>query len=263
MNRKIICMLLIFIPLTAFTLGCAAAGRIIDYGSIKTDVAMSETVFLSPTDAPRNILVQVKNTSSNQQVTPIFESVLIQNIQSRGYQTVRSPSQATYILQVNIRYVGEWKDGMDFSGTVTGAAAGALTGLGLTGRGGNFGAHAATGSLIGAGIGFAADLLTRVKTEVIAVDYQITEQLAPEQDLTGQQTQKYETAIDNQDKGGMGTRSNPSGTKITSKEVVSAKPGVKIYTGGVAAKAMQVNLNSSEAAGILIETAAKQIAGIF
>lgn len=223
---------------------------------------MNETIFLSPTDAPRNILVQVKNTSSNQQITPVFESTLISIIQSRGYQTVRSPSQATYILQANIRYIGEWRDGMDFSSTVTGAAAGALTGLGLTRRGGNFGAHAATGGLIGAGLGFAADLLTRVKTEIIAVDFQISERLSAEDDIIGQQVQKSEIKSQTDEIGGIGTRAYVPGSVTTAKQVTS-KTGAKIYNGGVAARAMQVNLNSGEAAGILIETAAKQIAGIF
>ncbi|MEW5908068.1 MAG: complement resistance protein TraT [Patescibacteria group bacterium] len=56
---------------------------------------MSESIFLSPTDAPKTILVQVRNTSSNQNITPIFESVLNSGIQSRGYWIIPKPSQAT------------------------------------------------------------------------------------------------------------------------------------------------------------------------
>jgi hypothetical protein len=113
--------------------GCAATTRMIDYGTMKTDVAMSESIFLSPTEAPKTIYIQSRNTSSNQNITGLFESSILSGIQAKGYQIVQKPLQATYILQTNIRYLGEWKEGMNFQDTLTGAGLGALAGLGLGG----------------------------------------------------------------------------------------------------------------------------------
>jgi len=242
--------------------GCAATTRLIDYGTMKTDVAMSESIFLSPTEAPKNIYVQIRNTSSNQNITGFFESVVLSGIQTKGYQIVQKPSQATYFLQTNIRYLGEWKEGMNFGDTLTGAGIGALAGLGLGGPHHRAGG-AAVGGVIGAGLGFAADIATRVKTEIIVVDFQITERLSEGEDITGQQVQKTEVVTDTKVMGGMGTQPDLPTSKTVDRRVSSSKPGTKIYNAAVAAKAAQVNLDVNEASQRLVETAARQIAGIF
>lgn len=243
-------------------LGCAAATRMIDYGKMQTDVAMSESIFLSPTEAPKTIYIQNRNTSSNQNITGLFESSILSGIQAKGYQIVQKPSQATYILQTNIRYLGEWKQGMNFQDTLTGAGLGALAGLGLGGPH-HYAGGAAVGGLIGAGIGFAADLATRVRTEIIVVDFQITERLSKEEDIIGQKVEKKEIITDVKVMGGMGTKPDLPTSKTVDRQVSSTKEGVKIYNAGVAAKAAQVNLNVEEAAQRLIETTGRQIAGIF
>jgi hypothetical protein len=181
---------LILILTVAVLSGCAATARVIDYGTMKTDVAMSESIFLSPTEAPKTIFIQARNTSSNQNITGTFESVIVSGIQSKGYQIVQKPSEATYILQANIRYLGEWRQGMSFEGTVTGAGLGALAGLGL-GAGPNGSVRGAAigsgvGGAIGAGLGFAADMATRVRTEIIVIEFQLTERLSEEEDIIGQ-----------------------------------------------------------------------------
>lgn len=242
--------------------GCAAASRMIDYGSMKTDVAMSETIFLSPTDAPKKVLIQVRNTSSNQEASDRLESVIASRIRSKGYEIVNSPKEATYLLQVNLRYLGEYKDGMNFQDTLTMGTAGALTGLGLSSRG-DYGRGAAIGGIIGAIGGFALDTATRVRTEIIAIDIQITELLSPGEDLTGQKVLKYQTAMQSGVMGGIGAKQNAPTMTTTFQQVGSTKEGVNVYTAGVAAKAMQVNLNVAEATGRLIEIAGRQIAGIF
>jgi len=242
--------------------GCAATTRLIDYGTMKTDVAMSESIFLSPTEAPKTIYIQTRNTSSNQNITGLFESSTLSGIQAKGYQIVQKPSQATYILQTNIRYLGEWKEGMNFEGTVTGAGLGALAGLGIGGPH-HYAGGAIAGGLIGAGIGFVADVATRVKTEIIVIEFQITERLSEQEDLTGQQVDKTEIITDTKVMGGMGTQPDLPTSKTTDRRVSSSKPGTKIYNAAIAAKAAQVNLNVDEAAQRLIETAGRQIAGIF
>jgi hypothetical protein len=242
--------------------GCAATTRLIDYGSMKTDVAMNESIFLTPTEASKTIYIQTRNTSSNQNITGLFESSILSGIRAKGYQIVQKPSQATYILQTNIRYMGEWKQGMNFQDTLTGAGLGALAGLGLGGPH-HYAGGAAVGGIIGSGIGFAADLATRVRTEIIVVDFQITERLSREEDITGQKVEKREHVIESKVLGAIGTKPDLPTSKTVGKQVSSTKEGVKIYNSAVAAKAAQVNLNVNEASQRLIETASRQIAGIF
>lgn len=253
----------IFAVCLVLLMGCAAATRVIDYSEMKTDVAMSESIFLSPTDASKTIYVQVRNTSTNQAITEGFESVIISGLKGRGYKVVEKPSQATYILQANIRYLGEWKEGMDFGGTLTGASIGALAGLGLTSPGGRYAGNVAAGGLIGGALGFVADVATRVKTQVIAVDFQITERLAGSEDIIGQEIDKTEVRCEAKVMGGSGARADLPTAKSTAKKVTSSKAGTKIYTAGVAAKAEQISLDVNQAAQILIESAGKQMVGIF
>lgn len=154
METKTMKVFLLLLSLTLLA-GCGAATRMVDYGEMKTDVAMSESVFLTPTDAPKTVFAQIRNTSSHQAITGEFESVVLSNIQGKGYRLVQRPSEATYILQANIRYLGEWRDGMSLEGTLTGSGLGALAGLGLSG-----GSRGVTGvgGLLGAGLGWAADM---------------------------------------------------------------------------------------------------------
>ena len=259
--KKLVKYLLI-LAIVCVLFGCAATTRMIDYGKMQTDVAMSESIFLSPTEAPKTIYVQIRNTSSNQNISGAFESMVLSGIQAKGYQIVQKPSQATYILQTNIRYIGEWKQGMNFQDSLTGAGLGALAGLGLGGPHHRAGG-AAVGGLLGAGIGFAADVATRVRTEVIVIEFQITERLSEEEDITGQKVRKTEIITDTKVMGGMGTKPDIPTSKTVDRQVSSSKPGTKIYNGGVAARAAQVNLNVDEATQRLIEVAGRQIAGIF
>ena len=243
-------------------LGCAAATRMIDYGTMKTDVAMSESIFLTPTEAAKTIYIQIRNTSSDQNITGAFESMVLSGIQGKGYQIVQKPSQATYILQANVRYKGEWKQGMNFQDTLTGAGLGALAGLGIGGPH-HYGGGAAVGGLVGAGLGFVADVATRVRTEIMVIEFQITERLSEEEDITGQKVEKTEIITDTKVMGGMGTKPDAPTSKTIDRRVSSSKQGTKIYNAGVAARAAQVNLKIDEATQRLIENAGRQIAGIF
>lgn len=262
MRTSVLSKFLLLMAMVSFLVGCAAATRMIDYGTMKTDVAMSESIFLTPTEAAKTIFIQTRNTSSNQNITPLFESMVLSGIQGKGYQIVQKPSQATYILQANIRYLGEWKQGMDWGGTLTGTGLGALAGLGLAGPSAKVGGTI-VGGLLGAGLGFAADMATRIRTEIIVIEFQVTERLSPEEDITGQRVEKTEIVADTKVMGAMGTKPDLPTTKITDRRVSTSKAGTKIYNAGVAARAAQVNLNIGEATQRLIENAGRQIAGIF
>lgn len=265
MSKRQVCLVLAGIML--MLTGCAAATRLVDYGKMQTDVKMSESVFLTPTDQ-KIIYIETKNTSSNQNITTHLDSIIRNRVQSKGYQVVQKPGVQKpgegIILQTNIKYIGEWKEGMGFEGTLTGAGLGALAGIGLSPHHYRYhhGAGAAVvGGLIGAGVGLVVDLATRVKTAIIVVEIQITERLSKEEDITGD-VRKTELILERKVLGGMGTELDMPTTKVIERQV-SSKPGVKVHNVAVAAKAAQVGLNIEEATGYLIEVAGMQIAGIF
>lgn len=154
--------------------GCAGITNLMDYSKMQTDVKMAETIFLEPTDtAKKTVYLEVRNTSSNQKITNALKDVIVSSIKSRGYFIASSPSSATYVLQVNIRYLGEYKEGMNFGGALTGAGIGALTGIGLWKPGGNMGASMAAGGLVGAAAGVVFDTATRTKIQVILLDLRV------------------------------------------------------------------------------------------
>jgi hypothetical protein len=255
-------LMLVFLMAMLVLFGCAAATRMIDYGSMKTDVAMSESIFLTPTEAQKTIYVQIRNTSSNQDITPTFQSVVLSGIQTKGYQIVQKPTEATYILQANIRYKGEWREGMDWGGTLTGTGLGALAGLGIGGPH-HYGTGAAVGGLLGVGLGFVADIATRIRTEILVIEFQITERLSEEEDITRQKVTESKYVSETKVMGAMGTKPDLPTSKLTTRQTTSSKAGTKIYNAAVAARAAQVNLNVDEATVRLIENAGRQIAGIF
>ena len=260
MNKRVLSKALLCLVLVVVMSGCAAVTRVVDYGQMKTNVAMGETVFLSPSDKDvRSIYVDVRNTSKNQAISNDLKSVIVTGMTGKGYELAKKPSQADYILQANIRYEGEIKEGMRIEGMVTGASIGALSGLGVW----NNATGTIAGGLAGGALGFVADLATRVKTDIILVDLQITERLAAADDIIGQKVNKTNITSKAQSEGGIGTVEDSPTAQTTIKSVESNKKGVNIYNTAVAAKAMQINLDSVEASRVLINIAGGQIAGIF
>ncbi|MFH1956396.1 MAG: complement resistance protein TraT, partial [Patescibacteria group bacterium] len=119
------------------------------------------------------------------------------------------------------------------------------------------------GGIIGAAVGFVADVATRVKTEIIVIEFQIAERLAGYDDILGQQVEETEVTTDIKALGGLGTKTDMPTTRSSTRKITSKKDGVNIYNAGVAARAAQVNLNVDEAVQKLIQSAGQQIAGIF
>lgn len=214
--------ILLFVAVTLS--GCMAAARLADFkDGMKSDVKMTQSIFLTATEAPKTIYVQIRNTSSNQNVTDIFRKEIVSRLTNQGYKVIDKPSQATYVLQANIRYLGEWKEGMNLGDTAIGAGIGALAGIGLT-RPSNFnnmGTNTIGLAAAGAALGFVAEMATKVKTEVITIDLQIIERSDKGKEL------KYAAGI-------------------------AAK-----------AEDLARNFKDEEATALLLKTAAGQITGIF
>lgn len=177
--KKLANLVMLLIVAVALS-GCVAATRLIDYSDLKSDVKITQSIFLTATEAPKTIYIQIRNSSSDQNATEIFKREIVERLTASKYRIIDKPSMATYILQANIRYLGEWKSNMNLTDATIGAGAGALTGIGLTNSSnmGNLGTNAIGGAVIGATLGFIADAATKIKTEVITIDLQITEKTA-------------------------------------------------------------------------------------
>jgi len=162
----------IVIVLALALVGCSATANVIDYSEMKSDVRMDRTVFLEPLDKyPKKVFVEVKHTTNRPDLIGGFQPVLVGMIQSKGYEIVMNPNQADYLIQSNIRYIGEYNDAIIRDGMFTGAAVGALSGLAIA----HSAAGVAGGALVGGAIGLGADIATRTKTCIIAIDVRISE----------------------------------------------------------------------------------------
>jgi len=165
------------LTLVAVLVGCAATERVIDYSTMKTDVKMDRSVFLQPlAKSPKTIYLEVKHTTNRPDLIGGFHSVLASQLQSKGYVLTNDPNAADYWLQTNIRYIGIYNDKIIKDGIITGAAVGALSGLAIA----RSAAGVAGGALVGGALGVGADVATRTKTQVIAVDVRVSERSLPQ-----------------------------------------------------------------------------------
>ncbi len=83
--------------------GCAATQVALEHKHLEVQTRMSQTVFLEAEKAgERTVLLDIKNTSDK----PVeIEGLIRQRLQAKGYRIVCSPTEAYYILQVNVREV--------------------------------------------------------------------------------------------------------------------------------------------------------------
>lgn len=86
--------------------GCAATHVAIAKRDLDVQTKMSATVFLDPVAASeRTVLVQLRNTSDKEAFD--MEPVIAGALAAKGYKVVTDPSQAQYLLQANVLYVGK------------------------------------------------------------------------------------------------------------------------------------------------------------
>jgi hypothetical protein len=162
--------------MVAALMGCAATERVIDYSTMKTDVKMDRSVFLEPlAKSPRLVYLEVKSTTNRPELVGDFQPILDSELEAKGYVLTDNPQEADYWLQANIRYIGIYNDQIIKDGIVTGAAVGALSGLAIS----RSVAGVAGGALVGGALGAGADVATRTKTQVIAIDVRISERSIP------------------------------------------------------------------------------------
>lgn len=236
---------LTLIVLGVFVLsGCAQTMMAIENAKMTTTVKMSDTIFIDPTVLAknRNVYVRVTNTSDMQEI--VFEDLLRDKLTAKGLTLVSDPSKAGYIIQANVLYMDYEKQGLTADGMLAGGFGGAVAGASLGGgwKGSTAGAviGGAVGSLIGGAIGAAF----KVETFFGTVDVQIQE--------------RVEGGV----RGTMTTDAK-QGTSTTMRTEREVKSDYQTYRTRIVAKAKQTNIDRNEAARVISEKLATQIAGMF
>lgn len=121
----------------ALLTGCAATMTALEHKDLRVQTHLSDSIFLDiENQKARSVHLYIRNTSgqSIDIVGPI-----VQALQQRGYTVTADPRSAFYLLQGNIRYVGQADLRQTltagYGGPVLGAAIGALAGRDLLGVG--------------------------------------------------------------------------------------------------------------------------------
>ncbi|MAZ39413.1 MAG: hypothetical protein CMF49_04770 [Legionellales bacterium] len=152
--------------------GCMATQTALNDTSLQTHTKMTDSIFLEPVPSSmKTVYVETRNTSDQQNLS--IKSYLVSDLQKKGYKIVGSPTQAHYLLQVNILKAGKVepnKAKMGVDGTVSGAAVGATAGA----IGGSS-TDIAVGAIAGALVGNVANAMFKNIGFIIDTDVQISE----------------------------------------------------------------------------------------
>ena len=229
-------------------LGCLAAQIALEKKDLKVETQMSKTIFLDiETQIARTVFVDIRNTSDKE---IDVKALLVGKLQAKGYVVTNTPSEAFYILQGSILYVGKADPSAlreslygGYGGAIAGSLGGAVVGGATHGFGG-----AAMGAGIGAlagGVGeLVAGSLVKDVTYTIITDLMISERSVDKVAQTVQSNLRQGTA-----------------SKIlqTSESTVERKR----YQTRIASSANKVNLKFEEALPPMMEGLARSISGIF
>lgn len=160
----------------AFTsTGCSTAVSAYNNRELNVQAKMSDTVFLDPATLEKNrkIYLRVTNTSDFQELD--IKEILKQRLTDKGYVVVSKPSEAQYILQANLLYLGEKKDALTMEGMLAGGFGGGLIGSALTAGGNHSFAGTSVGALAGMAGGAVLGSMIHVDEYLGALDIQIQE----------------------------------------------------------------------------------------
>lgn len=238
---------IVFLFLAVQVMGCAHMITAIEHSDMQVKLKMSDTIFLDPVIKAKNrtVYVVVNNTSDMQEVdTGMLLNLITDKLTTKGYQVISDPTQAGYIIHVNVLYMDYYRQTGVGEGAIMGAllggAGGALLGqnrdtsiaLGLAG--------ATTGGIGGALIG----KVIKVETYAGVVDIQIKEKT--DKPVTGQ-------IITNVQQG--------SSTTIQTRQEVDTN--YQTYKTRIACTAKQTNIDKNKAAKVIAERIATQLSGFF
>ncbi|MEI2684201.1 complement resistance protein TraT [Erwinia aphidicola] len=223
--------------------GCSAMGTAIKKRNLDVKTQMSQTVWLEPS-SEKTVYIQVRNTSDKDMSN--LQTLLAQDMRTKGYTVTASPDAAYYWIQANVLKAEKMDlrtaQGLLGSG-YEGAATGAALGAGITAYNSNSG-----GAILGVGLaaglaGMAADALVEDVNFTMVTDLQISER------------SKATVTTDNV----AALRQGTSGVKVQT----SSEEGNRMkYQTRVVSNANKVNLKFEEAKPVLEAQLAKSVANI-
>jgi len=154
--------------------GCAAIGTAVSHSDLQTQTLMSDSIFL-PANATRvhkTVFVEVHNTTDKQSLS--IEPGLKASLRNKGFAVVNNPSQAYFVLQVNMLQMGRNSEtaakemmGAGYGGALEGVVAGgAIASIAS--------ANVAAGGLVGGVATSVADNMVQNVTYSGIVDLQLT-----------------------------------------------------------------------------------------
>ncbi len=241
--RKVVCVLL----LLGFCLslyGCAHTVTAIQHREMQTEVKMSETIFIDPINLAKNkrIFVKVTNTSDMQEIQ--FEELIKAKLAQKGLEVVTDPTVAGFILQANVLYMGHERQDLTADGMLAGGFGGAIAGskLGSGWRANTAGA--AAGAMVGSLVGGLVASAIKIDTFLGTVDVQLKEKI----EGGVKETMKTDAKL---------------GTATTVKSERVRETEFQEYRTRIVAKAVQTNIDKNEAAKVLSDKLATQIAAMF
>ncbi|TSK07813.1 MAG: hypothetical protein FPO08_00420 [Geobacter sp.] len=206
----------------------------------------NKTIFLNPENLDKPIYVRATNTSDFQEID--LTQLIKDKITAAGRNVTSNPKDAAYQLQANLLFLGEEKKGMTMEGAVAGGVGGALAGAmlannrSMNGYGGSMTALAVGAA--GAGLGALAGSMVHVDTYSGVVDISIKEVV--DGGVTGTETADVK---------------NGSGAgKVTTRAINETR---QEYRTRIGVKAVQTNIDRTEATKSITERLASQIAGYF
>lgn len=177
--------------------GCAAIGTAISHANLETQTLMSHSIFLTPVsdtkaNATPGILLMITNTTDH----PDFDikTMMDEKLREKGYKLVNNPSQAQYILQINILQVGRSsetaaKEMMNngYGGSLEGVAAGSAIAM-ATGGG------LVVGGIAGGVADTVASNIVKDVTYSVISDVKLTQKLPAPKDGSAKQS-VYKTRV--------------------------------------------------------------------
>jgi uncharacterized protein YcfJ len=224
--------------------GCAGTMQAIENKKMSLSAKMSDTIFLNPEVLEKNnrIYVRVTNTSDFQEIN--FAQLIKSKLSAKGYTITNKPSEAGYILQANLLYLGAKKKDLTADGMLVGGFGGALAGsaIGKGRRGPALAAEA--GAVVGSVVGGLVGSMVHVDTYLGAVDIQIKERVPG---------------------GVVGTmRTNAKqGSSTTLKTTRRIESKFQEYRTRIAVKATQTNIDRDKACNAIAQMLGSKIAGMF
>ena len=229
--------------------GCATIPSAIEHRQLYVGAKMSHSIFLDPVKKARlkTVYVEVKNTSQLEKFQPeILKSLLESRLAGKGYRITNDPTQAGYILQVNVRYFDYYRETGAREGAGVGAVAagvGAASAVSSSDDPKVLIAAALAASLGYVGGAFVGSMIS-INTFAGVVDLQIMEKTEGpiEQKITSRVQQGESTIIE-------------------TKQV--RESDYQIYRNSVAVTATKTNLKEEEAVRAVMGKLAHEIAGIF